>query len=101
MMMRKNMDEQQRAEHERQAAQRAHEIHQARLRAEAESESVERFHREHMERERLRKEKSERETAAMYRALAEFDFECQNGSRWGVGLGGNPFGPLVYLGIDW
>jgi hypothetical protein len=101
MMMRKNMDEQQRAEHERQAAQRAHEIHQARLRAEAESERVERFHREHMERERLRKEKSERETAAMYRALAEFDFECQNGSRWGVGLGGNPFGPPVYLGIDW
>jgi hypothetical protein len=101
MMMRKNMDEQQRAEHERQAAQRAHEIHQARLRAEAESEHVERFHREHMERERLRKEKSERETAAMYRALAEFDFECQNGSRWGVGLGGNPFGAPVYLGIDW
>jgi hypothetical protein len=53
-----------------------------------------------MERERLRKEKSKRETDAMYRALAEFDFECQNGSRWGVGLGGNPFGPPVYLGID-
>jgi hypothetical protein len=104
MMMRKNMDEQQRAEHERQATQRAHEIHQARLRAEAENEEnerVRRFHREHMERERLRKEKSKRETDAMYRALAEFDFECQYGSRWGVGLGGNPFGPPVYLGIDW
>jgi hypothetical protein len=95
------MDEQQRAEHERQATQRAHELHQARLREEADRERVERFQREHMERERLRKEKSKRETDAMYRALAEFDFECQYGSRWGVGLGGNPFGPPVYLGIDW
>jgi hypothetical protein len=101
MMMRKNMDEQQRAEHERQAAQRAHEIHQARLRAEAESERVECFHREHMERERLRKEKSDRINAEKYHALAMADYECQTGRLFGNSIGGNPFGAPVYLGIDW
>jgi apoptotic chromatin condensation inducer in the nucleus len=101
MMMRKNMDEQQRAEHERQATQRAHELHQARLREEADRERVERFQREHMERERLRKEKSDRINAEKYHALAMADFECRTGRLFGNSRGDNPFGPPVYFGSDW